>query len=317
MIAVSLCVELSGSVAAASAISGTQIERAPENGIVGGNAVVNTQSFEYKHTARLLIAAVTEGADLPPPLRGLKISWRCSAAILSTTVLVSAAHCFPKIIGLKDSASNQIYRARLKDLKLEAFFKTDPRKDQISGIFAKKVVVHEGFRDDWVNHTPDVWNPPEPVNDVALIQLQSTIPNDKSPVELLSRNDKPLNAGDSLVMAGYGRDLGDEQISLPRLRSVTVPFRESLRNRTEFFAGQGDILRAGRVERPAGGCLGDSGGPVFIERGGLVRLAGLIVRGPDDANGGCAAAVTISTSLTSFSDWISARLKDPSTSIIE
>lgn len=91
--------------------------------IVGGGVITDTSRFEYKHTVRLLNGAVTEGEDLPQNLRGIRLSWRCSAAVVSKNVLVSAAHCFPKTIGLTDPQSNKVYRARLKDLKVEAFLR--------------------------------------------------------------------------------------------------------------------------------------------------------------------------------------------------
>jgi secreted trypsin-like serine protease len=280
------------------------------HGIVGGEVITDTSRFEYKHTVRLLNSAVTEGENLPDSLRGIRLSWRCSAVIINKNTIISAAHCFPKIIGLKDPKSDGVYRAQLKDLKVEAFFKTDPRADRMSGIRAHKILVHPGFRDDWTSKVGDVWNPAEAINDLALVRLQESIPADKAAVELPLAGDEELREGETLVLAGYGRDLSDEQISLPRLRSVQVPLRELLRNKTEWYAGHGDINRAGRVDRPAGGCMGDSGGPAFVQRSNKAKLVGVIVRGPDEVNGGCAAAVTILTALPAFSKWISESLKE-------
>jgi hypothetical protein len=281
-----------------------------EREIVGGSTVTDLGSFEYKHTVRLLAGGVTDGPELPAQLRGIRLSWRCSAAIISKRILVSAAHCFPRTMGLKDPDSGQVYRATLKNLKVEAFFKTDPRADRMTGNLAQRVIVHEGFREDWSAKVPDVWNPSEPIHDLAVVKLVDEIPADKAPVSLLSAQEAPLTSGERLVMAGYGRDLTDEQISLPRLRSVGVPLRENLRNGTEWFAGEGDTTRAGKVERPGGGCMGDSGGPVYAKRGNAARLVGVIVRGPDEANGGCAAAVTINTSLPAYEAWLSSRIRE-------
>lgn len=280
------------------------------HGIVGGGIITDVSSFEYKHTVRLLNGAVTEGEDLPQNLRGIRLSWRCSAAVVSKNALVSAAHCFPKMIGLKDPQSGRVYRASLKDLKVEAFFKTDSRVDRMTGIRAQKILVHPEYRDDWTARVGDVWNPTESIHDLALVRLQEVVPADKAAVSLLGNTDAPLQEGEELVLAGYGRDLSDDQISLPRLRSVSVPLREQLRNKTEWFAGSGDTTKAGRVERPAGGCMGDSGGPAFVMRANKAKLVGVIVRGPDDANGGCAAAVTILTSLPHYSAWLAAGLKE-------
>lgn len=281
-----------------------------EQNIVGGTIVTDTLSFEYQHTVRLLVRAFTAGSELPENMRGIRLSWRCSASILGKRVLLSAAHCFPKTIGLKDPQSGQNYRAKLADLKAEAFFRLDSRVDQTSGIRSQKIIVHEGFRDDWTSQVADVWNPTESIHDIALVKLESDVPSDKSPVGLLTAQDQPLKEGENLVMTGYGRDLSDGQISIPRLRRVVVPLRETLRNRTEWYAGFGDTRNAGKVDNPAGGCQGDSGGPVFALRGSQARLVGVVVRGPDDVNGGCAASVTISTSLPPYASWIASHMND-------
>ena len=296
----------------------SQTPRGDLHGIVGGEAVTDVSRFEYKHTVRLLNGAVTTDApELPLPLRGIRLSWRCSAAIINKNTLVSAAHCFPKSIGLKDPDTGQMHSAQLKDLKVEAFFKTDSRVDRMSGLRARRILAHSGFLDDWTSRVGDVWNPAEAINDVALVRLQEDIPADKMPAELLPAAESRLVEGETLVFAGYGRDLNDEQVSIPRLRSVQVPFRQVLRNQTEWYAGQGDILKAGPVSRPAGGCMGDSGGPVFLVRANKPKLAGVIVRGPDEVNGGCAAAVTIVTALPAFSKWIEDSLKELNQAAIE
>lgn len=300
-------------VSMGAAASASQDERE----IVGGGLVSDLSSFEYKHTVRLLIDAKTDGADLPEHLRDLRLSWRCSASIIARNVLITAAHCVPKSMGLADPKSDRVYRAALKDLRIEAFFKTDPRADRIGGIRAEKIVAHEGFRDDWTSRVTDVWNPTESIHDLALIKLQDNIPADKAPVGILGATEQTLRAGETLVMAGYGRDLSEDQIALPRLRSVAVPLRETLRNGTEWFAGNGDTAKAGKVDRPAGGCMGDSGGPVYALRGSAARLVGVIVRGPSEENGGCAASVTISTSLPAYTSWISSKLKEMSAAALQ
>ncbi len=278
--------------------------------IVGGDVVSDLSSFEYKHTVRLLVKGVLNGQRVPDNIKGLKMSWRCSGALLSKTVVVSAAHCFPSTIGINDPETGEVIRAEMTQLNAEVFFKTDTRADRPWGTKSKKIVVHEGFREDWYSKVKNVWNPTEAVHDIALVQLAEEAPSDKAPISLVEDNEAQMTAGDDLVLAGYGRDITDDQIAIPRLRRVMVPWRETLNNGSEWYVGHGDLVRAGRVDRPAGGCVGDSGGPVYLKRSNRVRLAGVIVRGPDEANGGCRAAVTIVTALPAYTKWLREKLNE-------
>lgn len=296
-------------LASAVASSGVSAAARPTDGhgIVGGEVVNDTQSLEYKHTVRLLVSARLGGADIPENLRGLKMTWRCSGALLGPRVVISAAHCFPKSTAVTLPDSQRVVRGELTGLGAEVYFKTDSRSDRPWGVPAESIIVHEGFREDWVSTVEDPWNPSQPIFDVALLSLSETAPADKAGVELLTKSDRPLAEGESLILAGYGRNLTDGQISIPRLRRVEVPFREPLRNATEWFVGRGDLTNAGRVGQPQGACMGDSGGPAFVVRQGQVKLAGIIIRGPSTDNGGCEASVTIVTAVPEFDDWIEAQ----------
>ncbi|MEY4065037.1 MAG: hypothetical protein RIR26_1245 [Pseudomonadota bacterium] len=276
--------------------------------IVGGRIVQDLASFEYKHTVRLLVKAVLDGQQVPEPLKGLKMTWRCSGALVSSKVVVTAAHCFPKTVGLTDPVTGALIRGELTELGAEAFFKTDTKADRPWGVRTEKIVVHEGFRDDWTSRGGDIWNPEAPVHDVALVRLAEEAPSEKAPVLLFEQTAPALAEGETVVLAGYGRDISDDQVAIPRLRAVDVPYRLPLRNGSEWYVGHGDFNNAGKVQRPAGGCMGDSGGPVYVRRGSVVRLAGVIVRGPDQENGGCEAAVTIVTALPKYTRWISEKL---------
>jgi len=302
--AIFFCLSLTPVVAQAEVANGGARE------IVGGEVVSDLSSFEYKHTVRLLVKGVLNGEKVPDQIKGLKMSWRCSGALLSKTVVVSAAHCFPRSIGISDPNTGEMIRADMTELSAEVFFRTDTRADRPWGVKSKKIIVHEGFRDDWYSSVQNAWNPSESVHDLAVVKLAEDAPVEKEAVGLIEEKEAQMTAGEDLVLAGYGRDISDDQVAIPRLRRVVVPWRETLRNGSEWYVGQGDLVRAGRVDRPAGGCVGDSGGPVYVKRGQRVRLAGVIVRGPDEVNGGCRAAVTIVTALPSYNKWLTERMKE-------
>jgi secreted trypsin-like serine protease len=292
----------------APVVAQAEIAKEDVREIVGGELVTDTSTFEYKHTVRLLVKGTLSGEKVPDQIKGLKMSWRCSGALLNKTVVVSAAHCFPSSIGISDPNTGELIRADMTDLSAEVFFKTDTRADRPWGIKSKKIVVHEGFRDDWYSRVQNVWNPTESVHDLALVKLAEEAPSDKEMVAVIEEKEAQMSAGEELVLAGYGRDITDDQVAIPRLRRVSAPWREKLNNGSEWYVGHGDLVRAGRVDRPAGGCVGDSGGPVYVKRANRIRLAGVIVRGPDEANGGCRAAVTIVTALPTYGKWLREKL---------
>jgi secreted trypsin-like serine protease len=228
--------------------------------------------------------------------------------LIKTRVILSAGHCFPKTLAVTLPDSGRVVRGELSDLKAEAYFKKDSRSDSPWGVRAERIIVHEGFREDWISAVDNPWNPTESIADLAILSLSESPSADKESVELFTNEDQPLSEFESVTLAGYGRDVSDGQISIPRLRRVEVPYREELRNQTEWFVGGGNLARAGKVDRPQGACMGDSGGPLFVQRDGKAKLAGIIVRGPSAENGGCEASITIVTALPSYNGWIEEKL---------
>jgi len=239
--AIFFCLSLTPVVAQAEVANGGARE------IVGGEVVSDLSSFEYKHTVRLLVKGVLNGEKVPDQIKGLKMSWRCSGALLSKTVVVSAAHCFPRSIGISDPNTGEMIRADMTELSAEVFFRTDTRADRPWGVKSKKIIVHEGFRDDWYSSVQNAWNPSESVHDLAVVKLAEDAPVEKEAVGLIEEKEAQMTAGEDLVLAGYGRDISDDQVAIPRLRRVVVPWRETLRNGSEWYVGQGDLVRAGRV----------------------------------------------------------------------
>lgn len=296
------------SMSSALAVASAQSSAAVEHEIVGGEVVSDLNSFEYKHTVRLLVSASLTGSKIPEEMQGLKMTWRCSGAILTPKVILSAAHCFPRTLAVTLPSTGQVVRGELTDLKAEAYFKKDSRSDSPWGVRAERIIVHEKFREDWVSVVDNPWNPSEPIADLAILSLAERASSEKQGVALLRSHDAPLLEGDSVVLAGYGRDVNDGQISIPRLRRVEVPYREPLKNQTEWFVGRGDLSRAGKVDRPQGACMGDSGGPLFVQQDGQVKLGGIIIRGPSAENGGCEASVTIVTAVPSYERWIDTQI---------
>jgi hypothetical protein len=272
--------------------------------IVGGEKVTSRNDYVYKHTSRLLIKGeIQSGPGVPREHAGLSFSWRCSATLVAQDALVTAAHCMPERIYLK-GPSNQFYWAPLSILSIEAFFEFSPRQDPFWGEQHSHYVRHPGFQDNWVLTTANVWNPQTAINDIAVVFLRGSAPPDKSPVTLPKAG--AMFERSTLTLAGYGRSDPSNTIEIPELRKVQVPFIESLQNGADFFAGFGNIKRPNAVANPRGACSGDSGGPAYNTDPATnqVTLAGIIVRGPSNNNGGCESSITIATDLRSYLPWL-------------
>ena len=268
--------------------------------IVGGEVVTDRSSAVYKHTVRLLIEAkFAVDAAVPKDIQGKTTGWRCSAVAISNTWLLTAAHCLPNAISIR--YNNDIISVPLENMTVEAFFKLNPREDRIRGLLHKSIYRHPGFDDNWLSRIENVWNPETPINDIALVELSRPIPNEKSPVEIAD-----LDPDEVITLAGYGKTLSPNPFAMPELRATNVPFIEELQNGNEAYLGLGDPLSPRAVTGPKGGCSGDSGGPAYtIDNDGKAELVGLIVRGPDDASGGCAASISIITLVEPYLSWIS------------
>jgi len=277
--------------------------------IVGGEAVTDKTTPEYRHTVRFLNSGIIAKQGVPPGYEGKKLSWRCSGTLISARLVVTAAHCFPKGFFMDDpSKPGTPLFVPFEKVTGEVFFKRNSREDTSTGLSIQKFVIHPEFKDNWMYTTKDVWNPQNSISDLAIALLSSQAPQEKSPANVISAAHK-IAINDNLILAGYGKTGGDSEIETPVLKRVNVPFRALLNNKTEMYAGEGDVETPNRLSDPHGACSGDSGGPAYLPASQGYTLAGVIVRGPDTQNGGCLSSVTILTDIRPYANWISATSK--------
>ena len=275
--------------------------------IVGGEKVLDRNTAEYKHSVRLLVEAkFSDSNDVPEDIRGKSTGWRCSGVIIETDVVLTAAHCHPDTIMINYQGGQREVSVDINSI--ESFFRLSPRDDVAFGMLDSGWVRHESYQDDWLDRTSNVWNPRQPINDIALVFLSEAIPEDKEPVRWRSDLSNRFAPGQPVILTGYGRTLSTNPFELPELRKVTIPFIEDLQNNQEFYAGFGNSKNPRTITSPKGGCNGDSGGPAFINENGEYTLVGITVRGPGNQSGGCAASVTILTSVSDYVDWIGKRI---------
>lgn len=103
-------------------------------------------------------------------------------------------------------------------------------------------------------------------NDVALVQLDGVVPAGFAPAPFFSGRLKP---GASVQVAGYGRTNANGE-GVGTLRRTTLRFEQYQEKNEAVLKGPGGL----------GTCLGDSGGPSFVERNGRLELFGVVSRGP-------------------------------------
>lgn len=105
--------------------------------------------------------------------------------------------------------------------------------------------------------------------DVALIALKKSAPAPYKPVAIVS--DKfSMTVGMPMLLAGYGVINDSTGKDTEALRKVTVPMAKIL---------DSDSILVTDQTKATGACNGDSGGPAYLEKDGLLYVYG-ITRGP-------------------------------------
>lgn len=221
----------------------------------------------------------------------------CTATLITDTVVLTAAHC----VYVKDCVFNR-ETGQTENCQLE----TEPaRFDFRTGTSARDgtrqtrrasaIHAHDAYEADWL------------FNDIALLTLESPFDN-VAPIPALPGR-APLawsadDVGQKVTHVGFG--LTEHGTSGERLQvDGTADF---ICLGPSYCLYDDDLRYAppraicGRMSE-GGTCNGDSGGPMLLVREGVTYVAGVTSFGDENcASFGC------STSVSSFADWIAARI---------
>lgn len=167
----------------------------------------------------------------------------CTGTLISPNLVLTAAHC------LRGQSKSQIRIG----FSINVINKLDPE----TMVEVADMVIHPKYGSTGR------------LNDVALIALAKTAPAPYKPVGIISDKYK-MEIGMPMLLAGYGviNDANGEDTEA--LRKVTVPMAKII---------DADAILVTDQTKNTGACNGDSGGPAYLEKDGLLYVYG-ITRGP-------------------------------------
>ena len=195
----------------------------------------------------------------------------CTGSLIGPRLVLTASHCLE---GYTDDAMYVVFGPSAKG---SAVKKANLR-------LVAKAVQNENFAPDEMDKDPQTGAP----NDVALVSLTEDAPDGYAAATLLAA-DATITVGEKLTLAGFGLTnyIG---VGSGTLRKVDV--------KLTAISTVGKEIEFGDTPGKSA-CMGDSGGPAFVTRGGKLALVGVTSRGSSHCDGS-----GIYTDVRQFRDWI-------------
>lgn len=166
----------------------------------------------------------------------------CTGVIIDRHHVVSAAHCTEAMTDSQVTFSLNALDGKAESRKI------------------KNLIRHEAYceKDECMGGDTMGLN-----NDILLIEFEGELPAGFEPAPIA--DDSDLKSGDAVLMVGFGLDHnGDFDGIMKETKAPVVEVSAS-----EFLTD----------EKKSGTCNGDSGGPIFVEKDGKLKLMGLTSRG--------------------------------------
>jgi secreted trypsin-like serine protease len=207
----------------------------------------------------------------------------CTASIISSDAVVTAAHCVSGAVG-----------------SLRVVFGT-----QLNPTDRGNTVLN--VSDMRVSPIWDVRQGQETNRgDLAIVRFKGAMPIGYGPVAVLSRDDSTaLQAGVPVEVAGFGTADPAKHFGLGQLRQAQLHIRKTDFSETEILLDQ---------SQGQGVCHGDSGGPAFVEVRGVHYLFGVTSKGVNDQDStdtadNCKQSSAF-TNLLPYAKWIQGAIDD-------
>lgn len=221
--------------------------------------------------------AIIGGADAPAAIAAqtvMIVSTRgstCSGAVIAGDLVLTAGHCV-------QPAAN--YAIVVRESGTQNLFEV------------ARIVLHPRF-------DPAAFAARKAVPDLAILKLAKPLPAPFRAARLETEAAKP-QPGDRYTLAGFGVSAENDGTSVGRVRSLALPVIGNTIDTTGIIMTR----LSAKSGKPAGACIGDSGGPVFRNE----RLAAIIAWTTGTGNREC-GHVTGATLIAQQISWIAATVK--------
>jgi len=234
--------------------------------IVGGKPVPASDSIATSTVGLVMVSAAA--AD------GTKQTSLCSGSILTSDMIVTAAHCvYDRPASVHILFSNALTTESVKASVEATGYLPNPAYNP------KKITNDQ--------------------NDVAVVFFHGGLPKGFETAHLLPQS-TPLTKGEAVVLAGFGITNAETHAGAGTLRETEVQIANPSLGKTEVVLDQ---------TQGHGACHGDSGGPAFIRTGTTDYLWGVTSRGyPNTAPDDCAHDV-VYTKIDAHLDFLQAAAK--------